>query len=34
MHAEQAKKTRYAFIDSPGLFPHPIQNEFSSSLAP
>jgi hypothetical protein len=28
MHAEQAKKIRYAFSDSHGLFPHPIQNEF------
>jgi hypothetical protein len=30
MHVEQAKKTRYAFSDSHGLFPHPIQNELSS----
>jgi hypothetical protein len=34
MHAEQAKMIRYAFSDSHGLFPHPIQNEFSSLLAP
>jgi len=33
MHAEQAKKTPYALSDSLDLFPHPIQNAFSSLMA-